>query len=180
MLRAAHLLAEDDLSDDEIATSIHCARWTLSRWKRKRPFQDKIDEIRRKLGSLLHRREIARQSRRLAVMDRRYRKLQQIIEERGAADEMQAIPGGTTGLLVKTRKAIGSGASIEFVDEYELDTGLLAEMRQLEKQAAIELGQIEERSGGVGTIVTILNGVDLGAIVGDKPLLTHHETNGHA
>lgn len=54
---------------------------------------------------------------------------------------MVGIPGGETGLLVRKYKNLGSGDNARTVEEYEVDTGLLAELRAHEKQAAEELGQ---------------------------------------
>jgi len=67
------------------------------------------------------------------------------LPQRAAAVEFAEVPGGTTGLLVHTYKAIGTGEFVEKVDEYAVDTGLLAELRAHEKQAAQELGQWVEK-----------------------------------
>ena len=53
--------------------------------------------------------------------------------------------GGSTGLLTRSVKAIGAGKFTRFVDEYRVDTALLRELRELEKQAAIEQGQWSEK-----------------------------------
>jgi hypothetical protein len=54
---------------------------------------------------------------------------------------MQEAAGGTTGLLVRTVKSVGKGNDAELIDLYEVDTGLLREIREFSKQAAQELGQ---------------------------------------
>lgn len=59
---------------------------------------------------------------------------------------MKDVPGGNTGLLVRTTKGIGSGDTFQIVDEYAVDTGLLRELREHEKQAAQELGQWIDKS----------------------------------
>lgn len=60
------------------------------------------------------------------------------------ADDMADVLGGSSGLLVRQVKQIGSGESSRMVEEYKLDRELLAEFREDEKQMAIELGQWEE------------------------------------
>ncbi len=150
--RAAQLLAEDDLSDEEIAKIVRVNRKQLWKWKCKPEFQAKIEELQKRMGNIIHRRGIARKTRRLAVMDRRYEGMQQIMRERAAAQEMQDVPGGKSGQLVHTIKSVGGGENAQVVDEYEFDAALAKEMRELEKQAAVEVGQWEEKrditSGG--------------------------------
>lgn len=62
-----------------------------------------------------------------------------VIEAR--SKDMAEVPGGDTGLLVRKLKSIGSGENTKTVEEYAVDTGLLSELREHEKQAAQELGQ---------------------------------------
>lgn len=71
--------------------------------------------------------------------------MQQVIAERAEAKEMQGVAGGETGLLAHNVKGLGKGDDFELVDEYAVDTGLLREIRETEKQAAIELGQWQEK-----------------------------------
>jgi hypothetical protein len=59
---------------------------------------------------------------------------------------MVAVPGAETGLLTRTYKQIGSGEGAEKVEEYQVETGLLKELREHEKQAAQELGQWADKS----------------------------------
>lgn len=53
--------------------------------------------------------------------------------------------GGKTGLIVHNVKGVGKGDDFQLIDLYEVDTGLLREMREHEKQAAQELGDWTER-----------------------------------
>lgn len=106
---------------------------------------------------------LAIRENRIAHVQARHRLLNQVIEERGAEMELcescqrpedehpwqdelrgctrfHAIPGGSTGLIVRKLKATGT--------EYAVDTGVLSELREMEKHIAIELGQWQE---GVNT-----------------------------
>jgi hypothetical protein len=55
---------------------------------------------------------------------------------------MKDAPGGTTGLLVRKVKKVGRGANAQFAECFELDTGILNQLRALEAQAALDLGQL--------------------------------------
>jgi hypothetical protein len=85
--------------------------------------------------------QIATALRRVHALDARWHKLQQVIAERADDPSMAKVPGGTTGLLVREIRSIGSGPTAKLIPEYSIDTGLLQEMRAHEAQAAKELGQ---------------------------------------
>ena len=63
-----------------------------------------------------------------------------MIDERAASPDFAEVPGGTTGLLVKDYKGKDADTLV-----YKVDTGLLAELRNHEKQAAEELRQWSEK-----------------------------------
>ncbi len=66
-------------------------------------------------------------------------RLRQIIAERSTHPTSAKCPGGRTGLMSHTLKSVGSGPLATVVDEYELDTGLLQELREHERQLRDEL-----------------------------------------
>lgn len=139
--RAAVLVAEDYLTDEEIAEQIQLERRTLARWKLQPEFRARVDEITQEMATFARRRGIARRERRLAVLDRTHRRLLKVIEERAADPTMADVPGGTTGLVVRQFKV--SGETV--VTEYAVDTGTIRELRAVAEQAAKELGQTVER-----------------------------------
>ena len=82
----------------------------------------------------------------------------EVIRQR--AVNLKDVPGGgNTGLLVRQVKGIGKGEDFQVVEEYAVDTGLLRELREHEKQAAIELGEWTEKqdvtSGGARLTFTL-------------------------
>ncbi len=89
--------------------------------------------------------------------------MQMIIDERAADPDMQDVPGGKSGLMVRTYKGIGAGPTAQCYEEYAADTPLSAEMRATEKQAAQEVGQWVEKSDmtsdGKALVVKVLRGV---------------------
>lgn len=140
--RAATLMAEGELTVDEIAEQCEVNRCTLYEWKANAEFRARVgelvDEIRAAIRSSGH----AVIENRVASQKDRFRRMQQVIAERAKAPEMADVPGGKTGLLCRDIKSIGDGAT---VDVFSVDTGLLKEMRELEKHTAQELGQWTEK-----------------------------------
>jgi hypothetical protein len=158
--RAAELLAEDELTDAEIAARVRVGRVTLWRWKQEPAFRKVVRREAARLGSIEQRRAIARRTRRVASLDDRWQEIAhrraamlEVIAERAEDPEMAAIPGGRTGLLIiKDRKEIGEGDSKTTVVKVAVDVALLREIREAEKelrehekQAAQELGQWTEQ-----------------------------------
>lgn len=142
---AAKLLAEDELTDDEIAVKVGKNRWTLWTWKKAPEFAAKIKELAEQYGAAQARYAIAKRSRRVRWLNDRVERLHSVIRDRAADPSMQNVPGGPTGLMVRTTKSVGAGPAAQIVEEYEVDTGLLKELREHEKQAAVEVGQWTEK-----------------------------------
>jgi hypothetical protein len=150
--KAAVLVAEDRLTDEEIAAEVNVTRRQLDRWKDHPEFAARVDAHIKAMDAEISRKGIARQMRRVEAQDDRWRRMRAVVEARSADPELAAAPGGDTGLLVRQQKALGGGDNFQIVDEFAVDTGLLREMRELEKQAAQELGQWTDRheySGGI-------------------------------
>lgn len=150
--KAAILVAEDRLTDTEIAQECGVAQRTLERWKQSEAFQARVSELVAAYRERILREGIADRVKRVKALDDRWRRMQQVIEERATDPQMAHVPGGTSGLLCHTIKGVGRGDDFQLIDLYAVDDGLLSEMRATEKQAAIEAGQWEEKrditSGG--------------------------------
>lgn len=153
--RAAVLLAEDELSDQKIADEIGVNKKTLELWKRSPEFATRIVEHVKALEAEALKFAIAKKRKRVAALQDRWDRMQQVIVERGANEDLgvyrferdpetqeitgtHIVPGWSTGLLVRkeTQNTL----------EFKVDTGLLAELRDHEKQAAQELGQWIEKA----------------------------------
>jgi hypothetical protein len=143
--RAAALLAEDGLPDARIAARLKVTDRTLRLWKAHPEFAARVKQVVAELGERSLRFAVGRRHRRVKALDRRWRKMKRVMAQRAAAPEMATVPGGTTGLLVRKVKSMGAGENAREVEEFEVDTGLLKELRELEKQAAQELGQWAEK-----------------------------------
>lgn len=92
---------------------------------------------------------IGNKEHRVRAQQERWDKMLQVIAAR-ATEYARAAPGADTGLLVRTFKQVGRGEDARVLEEWAVDTGLLAELRQLEQLTAKELGQVIERSEVTG------------------------------
>ena len=108
---------------------------------------------------------------RVHALNDRWRLLHQVVAERAADPSLAEVPGGSTGLIVRTVKVVkvidqrpfeeqeeGPMPRMQLVEEFSVDTGLLAEIRNHERQAAQELGQWTERKDitSAGAALTLL------------------------
>lgn len=143
-IEAAELIAARNLTYTEIAERLEIDRTTLWNWRNDAEFAARVEAITEEYRAETRRIGIADKEKRLAGLNDRRNRLLRVIEARADADEYQVAPGGSTGLLARTLKCLGSGDNATIVAEFAVDTGLLKELRELEKQAAVELGQWNE------------------------------------
>jgi hypothetical protein len=141
----AALVADDSLTDVEIAKQAGVHKATLERWKKAPEFQARVRDVRANLESkaleIALQYGIADVRQRIRSLDERWKKMQRVIAERGKDPVMEKAAGGRTGLLVHRRRVIGQGDNRMMIDEYAVDTGLLHELLETERQAAQEMGK---------------------------------------
>jgi hypothetical protein len=142
---AAELLAESLLSYKEICAKVKCSTVALRNWRNTEEFKKRVDDLAAELRLEIRNKGIAILENRVMSYNDRWQRMQRVITERAADKQFQGVPGGETGLLCHKVKSIGSGEFATMVDEYEVDTGLLKEMREHEEQAAKELGQWQDK-----------------------------------
>lgn len=167
---AAAMVAGDRQADDVIADKLGINRATLYRWKQEPEFAARVEEHRKAWREHVRNHGIADREARVRALNERWGLLQQVIQERALDEGMAGIPGGKSGLLVRQVKLvkvlaealpgiIGSDGVLsptkltQEVAEYAVDTGLLAELRAHEKQAAQELGQWSEKREVSGDVL---------------------------
>ena len=141
---AATLVSQDSLTDEQIAAEVGIDRRTLTRWKAEAEFKRRVEVIVRETQEKLVARGIAEKQNRIDALNRRWNLMDEVIRQR-AENLSEVKGGGNTGLLVRQVKGVGSGEAFKIVEEYAVDTGLLKELREHEKQAAIELGEWTEK-----------------------------------
>jgi hypothetical protein len=168
--QVATLLAEGELTDDEIGDKVGISSRQITRWKTHPEFKAKVESISAELGDVMLKYAIARRVRRVKALDARQKKMLQVIDERSTDPKMADVPGGVTGLIVHDVKGVGKGEDFHLVDLYAVDVPLLRELREHEKQAAMELGQWAEKrelTGAGGGPMVARTTLDLGETVLD-------------
>ncbi len=173
--RAAEMLADDHASDEQIADELHISRSQLSRWKKQPAFAARVSDIVAAQQAALLADGIVQKQNRVQDLNELRTKLLTIIEQRKDSPLTEGAAGGETGLLVaepmliKIYESNGEdgddlsavrGAS-KIVYKLALDTGLIRALLDVEKQAAIELGQWEEKSHVSGSVLIREYGVAL-------------------
>lgn len=145
-LKAAELLAENELSMAEVAEACKTSRQSLWAWKQHPQFAEAVADRANDVVAAMHRHFIAKKHKRIATLDRLHQKALAIIEARSTDPRHTAWAGGETGLLVVRTKTQGLGRNATTWTEVEFDRALVAEIRAIEEQAARELGQWIEKS----------------------------------
>lgn len=149
---AARLVAEDELNDEDIAAAAGVRRSTLAVWKKHPEFHARVQEHIEAWRRLVMAEGIAKRENRVSALNERWQLLKRVIAERAATyagdgdDDDPPAPGAATGLLVRQVKSVGFGENNMVITEWVVDTGTLAEMRAIERQAAQEVGQWLDRS----------------------------------
>ena len=149
--QAAALVARDELTNAEIAATCGITPRTLDRWKAHPAFMTRVTEHHEAYRQAVLEQGIADRVNRVKALNDRWERMQRVIEARSLEysgvdkEGHPVIAGGETGLLVRQIKSIGIGQNNMTVEEYAVDTGLLKEIRETEKQAAQELGQWADR-----------------------------------
>jgi len=150
--RAAQMVAEDEVSDEQIANRAGVSRQTLGKWKRHPVFAARVEVILAEYREKIVAEGIANKQNRVDALNDRWYKMGRVIAERATDSAIQDVPGGKTGLVIRQLKQIGAGREAQVVEEYAVDTALLKELRAHEQQAATEVGQWTEKqdvtSGG--------------------------------
>ena len=155
--RAAALVADDHLTDAQIAGQAEITERQLARWKLVPAFRVRVQEHVAAMRAAIAAEGIANKQNRVDRLNCRAGLIDKVIEARAADPSTLGAPGGDTGLLVRQVKLVKvyeakEGSDTLFsakrdveVEEFALDTGLLAELRAIEKQAAQELGEWVEK-----------------------------------
>lgn len=136
--KAALLISQGNKTSDEIAKLCNVTYQGLYKWQRDPDFKARVAEHNERFHNAVMNQGIAMKTHRIHALNHRHGLMNKVIEERG--EDMSEIPGGKTGLLVRQLKGIGKGKDFREVEEYAVDTGLLKELREHERQAAIETG----------------------------------------
>ena len=202
--KAALRVAEGKWLDARIAAEAGVDRSTLWRWMHDPDFATLVEEHKAKLYAAILKRGIADKQLRVAALLDRHQRFAQVIElraERSTAaieDDTGLTPGGlpipdadgtipekpkrrvpaeaATGMVVHQTKFSPSGMQI---DEWVVDTGTSAEMRNLEKQVAQEMGEWTEKRDVTSNGET-LTYADLSALATQSGAADTGSSSGHS
>lgn len=158
--KAALLFAAAELTTEEIARECDTSRQTLFLWRKEPAFIAKVRSEQSDIHRSIRSSGIAVLENRVRALHDRWRRLQLIVKERAADPALIDIPGGASGFIVRKGKC-----------GYGIDKELLDAIRELEKQAAQELGQWEEKfrhAGADGGPIQIEHSVDLSRLSADE------------
>jgi hypothetical protein len=144
--QAAQEVAENRLTDEEIARNAGITRMGLHKWRQHTAFAARVEEHRAEYRKIVRSSGIAVLENRVAALDDRWRRMKDVISSRATRyanfEGTGLVPKEAETGLVVLEETIGRGGKTR---KWAVDTPLLAEMRNHEKQAAQELGQWEDR-----------------------------------
>ena len=143
--KAAALLAEDRISNLEIAKQCGISFAALKKWREDPIFQERVVTNVQTFADRFLKKGLARQENRLAALDNLYERLIGVIDQRARDPKLRAYPGGDTGLVTRTLRGIGSGEDYQVFTELKTDTDIVREIRGILRDYAEELGQIKQR-----------------------------------
>ncbi len=152
---AVSLLVQGDMTHAQIGERVGVNRKTLFDWRNHPNFAARVDLELMAYRSEVRRIGIAQLERRVEAINRRWVAMQRVIIDRADDPTMKTVPGGPSGLLVRSVKGVGRGDDFRLVETFEVDTGLLRELREHEKQAAQELGQWTIQIEGITKPATV-------------------------
>lgn len=148
---AAVRVADGTIDDDDIASEAGITDRQLRTWKLRPEFARFVDALMADAMEPVRNLLIADKSKRVVVLQDLLERQLRVVEER-AANPDDATAGIRTGLLVRQWKKVGTGRDAEMVEEYAVDTGLVASIQATLKRGAEELGQIETKVTVKGTV----------------------------
>ena len=99
MEKAARLLAEDRLTDVEIAAECGVSGRSLYKWKKKEEFVVRVNAMSQAYSARALGSGIASRMRRIETLNRLHDKMLAIMEERGEDPKMAFIPGAAPAWL---------------------------------------------------------------------------------
>lgn len=142
----AAVLCAEGLGPTAVGAEVGVSAATIQEWLHRDEFKSRIASIQMEIDRQILNSGIARRTVRIKALQEQFDRLSHIIECRSR--NSSAYPdeeGGRSGLLTHTIKGIGKGEDFEIVHEYRADTALSAERRAILQQAAVEVGEWQEK-----------------------------------
>src|ERR1044071_5658926 len=105
MMEAALLVAEGRLSAKQIGEKFGVSARSIERWRSRPEFAAEVERHKTVWREQVLQQGLADRAYRVSLAQVEYDKLARIMEERGAHPDLQGVPGGKTGLIVRTQKS---------------------------------------------------------------------------
>lgn len=138
----ARLLTEEMMTPKQVMAETGMSYQQLWKLRNNPIFADYVNQLQNEFTKQAMNKGIASKIRRLSEQTDRWDRMQQVITERATDPTLANEPGGKTGLMVRDVKISGPYS----IDVFSVDTGLLHEMRELEKLVGQETGDLDLRS----------------------------------
>lgn len=137
----AALLVAQGVTQAEVARKVGVSYTTIKDWLHENEkFATRVAVERELIATYALDHSIACKEIRISALSNLHDRINRVIEERAESKEMSKVPGGKSGLLVKTIKGIGSGDNFTEVEEYTFDAALSREKRAVLDDVAAEMG----------------------------------------
>lgn len=171
--KAAQHIFDDALSDEQIAEAVGKSRKWLSEQKKRPEFVQRLEELAAHAAAQLASEGIRSRENQLRRLQVRAYALDEIVRQRSVGKPPSArsaelkvadVYGWDTGYLVHDVKTNKDSV----FDVYSLDTGLLGELRAIEKQAAqvkgwwVDKAELAGRDGAPISVIVQRGGPALG------------------
>lgn len=144
---AARLIAENELTFERIAEEIGVSQLTLANWRTRDDFQQVVRDVGESIVQKTSTLKYADRNRRIGALNNLAESMEQIIRERAEwyTKNDENAPGGRSGLIVRTRRAIGNGKVVEIIEEDQLDRALVSEYKDTLIHIAKERGEWSDK-----------------------------------
>lgn len=151
---AALLVAQDRLTNVQIAKRLGVGLRTVEKWKADKGFRQEVETHRKLWQKEVRTRGLADVHHRLRIAVDIEKRLLAAIQARGASEDMKDVPGGKTGMVLKTYKSLkveeeGADGELHLVQkavtEYKIDYEAARTITNLHEYVATELGQWKTR-----------------------------------
>jgi hypothetical protein len=156
--KAAQLIAADEMEDQQIAALVGVTPRAVAAWKIRDDFKAEVNRILAAYNEKIQRRGIALRMKRVERLNDLHERSVQVIEQRAQDPALAGVPGGNTGMVVKSYRNIVNPKTGKLVGApvHEYDTGIVRSILDIEKQAALELGQLPNETP-IGAVSVTIN-----------------------
>lgn len=158
--RLAEMLAEGINSELDCRRTTGISKPRLAELKMDADFMDVVDAMKAEFATKVMAYGLARLEVRLLRLNERAALVDRLLSQRAEQTDpsspfyvrgAEKVPGADTGLIVPTLKTIGRGDNQQTIQEWTIDAAVLREIRDIELQAAKEVGGMRQQSVSINT-----------------------------